>query len=158
MNILKINKTEKTNELYPGCGKIQFFYSPEGKKRKFFYSPEGEKKRKSPNYILHLRRLNVNYTVYGILGLGGLGLNLGLKMLVNQIKDPWFTRRGRHHPCPQEFIDGITLETYKAINKVLFILNTDEFYDDQYVDEFKEFLKTDSFYRNFSFKFELENE
>ena len=117
-------------------------YDPQSEnKEKYIYSPKG-KTQSRRRYILSLSKKTIEM----------YQTPFGMGLVIKSIKDPWFTRRGRYHPCRQEYIDGMTLETYKAINKVIEIINNDNFYEENYVNDFKNFLKTHKFYRNFSFE------
>jgi len=117
----------------------------ENKEEEYIYSPKG-KTQPRRRYILSLSEKKINM----------YQKKIGMGLVIKSIKDPWFTRRGRYHPCPPEYIDGMTVETYHSIIEVIKFIKNDDIYSKEYLNDFKNFLKTHIFYRNFSF--ELHNE
>ena len=120
-------------------------HKSDSNEEEYIFSPEGEKQSRR-RYILSLSKKTIKM----------YQTTFGIGLVIKSIKDPWFTRRGRYHPCRQEYIDGMTVETYHSICMILYILNCNDDYEKKYVNDFKNFLKTHRFYKNFSF--ELHNE
>ena len=113
----------------------------ENKEEEYIYSPKG-KTQSRRRYILSLSKNTINMYKGTIV----------FSFLIKLIKDPWLTRRSRYHPCPPEYIDGMTVETYHSIIQVISIIKNDDRYSKEYLNDFKNFLKTHPFYGNFSFE------
>ena len=119
-------------------------YDPQSEnKEEYIYSPEG-KTQPRRRYILYLSEKTIN--IYQ------KSTGIGMGLVIKSIKDPWFTRRGRYHPCPPEYIDGMTVETYHSIIEVIKFIKKDGIYEKKYINDFENFLKTHPFYGNFSFE------